>query len=285
MNAIQALPQLAWSYMKTVDFGDVLDIAIVAYLIYRVLRVVRKTSAGSVIKGVVLLLAVVWLSSLLTLNVVSYLLGQAMRMGVVVLIVLFQPEIRKFLEQMGSRNLKFIFQRGVKTGITEAGIEYAAAACHDMAKTKTGALIVFEREIGLADYEATGTMVDSSVSVELLKNIFYPNTPLHDGAVIIKDGRIKAAGCMLPMSSNGNLSRDLGMRHKAGIGISERSDAVAVIVSEETGTISVAVDGMLKRHLARETFSKLLRNELIAAETVKKPRKPKLKGNGRSDHE
>jgi diadenylate cyclase len=124
------------------------------------------------------------------------------------------------------------------------------------------------------------------VSVELLKNIFYPNTPLHDGAVIIKDGRIKAAGCMLPMSSNGNLSRDLGMRHRAGIGISERSDAVAVIVSEETGTISVAVDGMLKRHLARETFSKLLRNELIAADAAaKKPKKPKLKGNGQKNHE
>jgi diadenylate cyclase len=290
MNAVETLLQLAWSYVKTVDLGDALDIAIVAYLIYRILRVVRKTSAGSVIKGIVLLLAVVWLSSLLRLNVVSYLLGQAMRMGVVVLIVLFQPEIRKFLEQMGSsRNLKFIFQRGAKTDVTEAGVELTVAACHDMAKTKTGALIVFEREIGLADYEATGTLVDSNVSVELLKNIFYPNTPLHDGAVIIKDGRIKAAACMLPMSSNGNLSRDLGMRHRAGIGISERSDAVAVIVSEESGTVSVAVDGMLKRHLARETFSKLLRNELIASETaVKKPGKEKprkMKRNGQGNHE
>ena len=132
-----------------------------------------------------------------------------------------------------------------------------------MARTKTGVLIAFQRDISLEEYTKTGTPMDAEPSVELLKNIFFPNTPLHDGAVIIVDGRILAAGCMLPMSSNVNLSRDLGMRHRAGIGLSERTDAVVVIVSEETGAMSVAIDGMLKRHLTAETFEKLLRNELL----------------------
>jgi diadenylate cyclase len=267
MKVLDNLLPVFWEYVTTVEFGDVLDIIIIAYIIYRLLVVVRRTSAGSVIKGIVLILAVMWISNLLKLNVIMYLMTQAMRMGIVVLIILFQPELRKFLEQMGSRELKTIFSRGVKVGDIEAGVEHVVTACCDMSKSKIGALIVFERDIGLADYETTGTLVDAAASVELIKNIFYPNTPLHDGAVIIKSGRLTAAGCMLPMSSNSSISRDLGMRHRAGIGISERSDAVAVIVSEETGSISVAVDGMLKRHLARETFLKLLLNELLPEPT------------------
>jgi diadenylate cyclase len=232
---------------------------------YRILSIVRRTSAGGLVKGIVLVLAVMWLSDLFSLNVINYLLTQAMKMGIIVLIVLFQPELRRVLEQFGSRNLKFLSLSGsrLRRGMGEPVIELIAAACFDMSRTKTGALIVFERTTGLADFASTGTAVDSEVSAELLKNIFYPNTPLHDGAVLIRDGRIVAAACMLPMSSNPSLSRELGMRHKAGIGVSERSDAVAVIVSEETGSVSVAVDGMLKRHLARDTFTKLLRNELL----------------------
>lgn len=153
-------------------------------------------------------------------------------------------------------------------------------ACEAMSRSHTGALIVFERDNRLAEAINSGTILDAKISAELLRNIFYDKSPLHDGAVIIKDGRISAAGCMLPLSSNGNLSRDLGMRHRAALGISEQSDAVVAIVSEETGAISLAVDGMLKRHLSQDTFEALLRNELLAAEndpdkSFWKPRKQK----------
>jgi diadenylate cyclase len=186
-----------------------------------------------------------------------------MKLGVLVLIILFQPEIRRFLEQMGSSNFRYFFGKKAKLGNIEAVIQNTVAACIDMSKKKTGALIVFEREITLIDYTKTGTRLDSIVSAELLKSIFYPKSPLHDGAVIVRNDRILAATCMLPMTSNTSISRDLGMRHRAGIGISEVTDAVVIIVSEETGSISVAINGMLKRHLAHDTFEKLLRNELI----------------------
>ncbi|MDR0862764.1 MAG: diadenylate cyclase CdaA [Oscillospiraceae bacterium] len=280
MSAIESILLDLWSYIRTISVWDILDIAIIAYLIYRILMVVRKTSAGEVIKGIILLLAVVWISNLMNLNVIGYLLQQAMRMGVIILIVLFQPELRKFLEHFGTKNFRTLFSGRAKPAEDEMSVGHTVDACVELARTKTGALIVFERDIGIADYIATGTAVDSVVSVELLKTIFFPNTALHDGAVIIKNGRIVAAGCMLPMSGNANLSRDLGMRHKAGIGMSERSDAVSVIVSEETGAISVAVDGMLKRNLSRETFHKLLRNELgLSTESEgAKPRPRILKG-------
>ncbi|MDR0839645.1 MAG: diadenylate cyclase CdaA [Oscillospiraceae bacterium] len=258
------------SDIKTIGVGDVIDVLIVAYIVYRILSVVRRTSAGSVIKGFFLLAVILALAYILRLNVLNYLLAQVMKMGVIILIILFQPELRRLLEQVGSSNFKLFSGRRTPTGNSAEVIELVVSACVDMTKTKTGALIVFERSIGLADYAGTGTFIGSLISAELIKNIFFPNTPLHDGAVLIKDGRILAAGCMLPMSNNPALSRDLGMRHKAGIGISERSDAVAVIVSEETGSISVAVDGMLKRHLARDTFFALLCNELIAAPAEKR---------------
>ncbi|MDR2615526.1 MAG: diadenylate cyclase CdaA [Oscillospiraceae bacterium] len=264
MEVIESALLRMWSDVKTIGVGDVLDVLIIAYIIYRVLSVVRRTSAGSVIKGVILLVAVLGLSSVLKLNVLNYLLGQAMAMGVIILVILFQPELRRLLEQFGSSNFKLFSGRRAQSGGTEEVIELVVSACADMSRSKTGALIVFERGIGLGDYAATGTAIGAVVSAELVKQIFYPNTPLHDGAALIRDGRILAAGCMLPMSSNPALSRDLGMRHKAGIGISERSDAVSVVVSEETGAISVAVEGMLKRHLSRDTFAALLRSELIS---------------------
>ncbi|MDR0906018.1 MAG: diadenylate cyclase CdaA [Oscillospiraceae bacterium] len=266
---MEALLLRMWSDVKTIGIGDVIDILVIAFIVYRVLSAVRRTSAGSVIKGIILLFVVLGLSSVLQLNVVNYLLGQAMKMGVIILVVMFQPELRRILEQFGSRNFRLFSGRRSGNSATEELIEFVVSACCEMAKTKTGALIVFERGIGLNDYAATGTAIGSVVSAELLLQIFYPNTPLHDGAVLIRDGRLNAAGCMLPMSQNPSLSKELGMRHKAGIGMSERSDAVSVIVSEETGSISVAIDGMLKRHLTRDTFGSLLRNELITADAKK----------------
>jgi diadenylate cyclase len=192
-----------------------------------------------------------------------------MRMGVIVFIVLFQPELRRVLEQFGSSNLRFLSGNRWRSDLGESVIDAITAACFDMARSKTGALIVLERATGLNDFAASGTPLGADVSPELLKNIFYPNTPLHDGAALIRNGKILAAGCMLPMSMNASLDRALGMRHRAAIGVTERSDAVAVIVSEETGSVSVAADGMLKRHLARDTFGRLLRNELLGDEQEK----------------
>ena len=181
-----------------------------------------------------------------------------------VLVVLFQPEIRRFLERMGSGRLGFVFASSKEAGQeVETAITQTTEAYADLSRDKVGALMVFERQNLLDDVIKTGTALDCGVSSELLKNIFWNKAPLHDGAVIVRDGRIVGAGCMLPLSGNVNLSRDLGMRHRAGIGMSEHSDAVVVIVSEETGSISAAVGGMLKRHLAPETLERLLRNELL----------------------
>lgn len=263
MDSLREFFRVILSLIINAKPWDILDILIVAYLFYKIITVVRKTSSGGVIKGIILIIAVMWLSSLLNLNVITYLLIQTMKLGVLVLIILFQPELRRFLEQMGSSNFRYFFGKKVKLGNIEAVIQNTVAACMEMSKKKTGALIVFEREITLIDYTKTGTRLDSILSDELLKSIFYPKSPLHDGAVIVRDDRILSAACMLPMTSNTSISRDLGMRHRAGIGISEVTDAVVVIVSEETGSISVAVSGMLKRHLAHDTFEKLLRYELI----------------------
>ena len=253
-----------WSDLRTIGIGDVLDVLVVTFVIYRLLSSVRKTSTGNVIKGIVVIVAVLVLSNLFRLNVVNYLMGQVMQMAVVILIILFQPELRRLLEQAGNTNrIGLLFSPRSSAGETEAVIDTVVSAFSDMAKTRTGALLVFERNLGLGDYAATGTQVNATITGELLKSIFFPNTPLHDGAVLVQRNRILAAGCMLPMSSNPALSRDLGMRHKAGIGMSERSDAVVVISSEETGTISVAIDGMLKRRLDTDTFRTLLLQELV----------------------
>ena len=178
---------------------------------------------------------------------------------------------------MGSRNIRLlrIFQPEQQSSELERAIDQTVAACTDMAKTRTGVLIVFERKLLLDEIVRSGTTLDASVSSELLKNIFFVKAPMHDGAVIIRQGRILGAGCMLPLSKNVNLSRDLGMRHRAGIGMSENSDAVVVIVSEETGSISVAIGGMLKRHLMPETPRQLLRNELMP-QPEEEPDKPRL---------
>ena len=269
-------------FSQTISVGDVVDILIVAYLIYRILTIMQRTRAGSVVKGIFLIVAVAWLSDFLNLTVMNYLLQQVVQMGVIILVVLFQPELRKLFEQMGSSKLSVMFRKRAKMENVEAGIRSVVTAATAMAQTNTGALIVFEREVGLNDYVSTGTKIDAEISPELIQNIFYDESPLHDGALLIRNGRILAAGCMLPLSNNINLSRDLGMRHRAGIGISERSDAVAVAVSEESGTISVAVDGMIKRHLSKDTFEKLLRSELLPSDDGKdeKRRKRKVKKNG-----
>ncbi|MGM9522072.1 MAG: diadenylate cyclase CdaA [Oscillospiraceae bacterium] len=270
MDKLDDFLNFLFNFIQTVTFWDLLDIAIIAFIIYKVLTFVRKTNSGNVIKGIMLLLAVMWLSSILHLSVVSYLLGGTFELGLLAVIVLFQPELRRLLEQFGSSsNFKDLFGRPIQLRSIETAITQTVLACADMSRSRTGALLVFERNNNLDSYIKTGTIVDASPAAELLKNLFYDKAPLHDGAVIIRGGRVAGAACMLPLSSNSNISRDLGMRHRAGIGMSERSDAVVAIVSEETGAISVAMDGMLKHGLTPDTLEKLLRNELMPQESEK----------------
>lgn len=269
MDAMEVLTNLAYrigSFVMSLRFWDVLDILVIAYLIYRLLLLVRKTNSSRLIKGVLVVVIALWLSAG-RLKAFNYLLSHiVLQWGVVALIVLFQPEIRRVLEQVGSSQLPFLqmFSKPqVDRHIIEKAISETVSACGDMSKSRTGALIVFERKNQLDEHLRSGTKLDAEVSSELLKNIFFVKAPMHDGAVLVREGRVLGAGCMLPLSKNVNLSRDLGMRHRAGIGMSENSDAVVVLVSEETGSISVAVGGMLKRHLMTETLEQLLRNELL----------------------
>ena len=264
MEAIVSVLERAGRYLSLIRPMDVLDVAIIAYLVYKILCLVRSIRAENILKGVAIFLVALWLSSPAALNLrgVNYILSHMVEWGVLALIILFQPEIRQLLEKVGSRNIRLlrIFQPEQQSSELERAIDQTVVACTDMAKTRTGVLIVFERKLLLDDIVRSGTTLDAAVSSELLKNIFFVKAPMHDGAVIIRQGRILGAGCMLPLSKNVNLSRDLGMRHRAGIGMSENSDAVVVIVSEETGSISVAIGGMLKRHLMPETLRQLLCN-------------------------
>lgn len=251
------------NYLRGIRITDILDIAVMALLIYKGIRFITKSGTVRVMRGIFILILVMGLATVLDLYVIKFLLGKAMEFGVLVLVVLFQPELRKVLERVGSSAFMNLFGKAEVSKEMELAISQTISACEDMSRSRTGALVIFERDIKLDDTIKTGTTVNADLNSEMLKNIFFPNTPLHDGAVIIRDGRIAAAGCILPNSSNPNISKELGTRHRAGIGMSEVSDAVVVVVSEETGSISVAVDGMLKRHLAHDTFEKILRNELL----------------------
>ena len=277
METVLAFLEKIGNYLLLVRFTDILDVIIIAFLVYKLLDLVRSTRAENILKGVVIFLLALWLSEIFHLNGIAYILGNMVQVGILALIILFQPEIRQILEKLGSRNIRLLraFTPAQQQTELEKAIDQTVIPCSEMSKTKTGVLIVFERHILLDDMVRSGTTLDAAVSSELLKNIFFVKAPMHDGAVIIRHGRILGAGCMLPLSKNVNLSRDLGMRHRAGIGMSENSDAVVVIVSEETGSISVAVGGMLKRHLMPETLSKLLRNELMPQpeEPEDKPRR------------
>lgn len=279
MEVITGIAQQIADFVLSLKLSDILDILIIAYLVYRLLLLVRKTNSSRLFKGVLLVLLGLWVSSF-GLRGLNYLLSHIVEWGVLALLILFQPEIRRVLEQMGSSRfpfLEFFSKPQVDKQVIEKAIAQTVQACGDMSKSRTGALIVFERNIQLDEVLRSGTRLDAETSSELLKNIFFVKAPMHDGAVIVRQGRVLGAGCMLPLSRNVNLSRDLGMRHRAGIGMSENSDAVVVIVSEETGTISVAIGGLLKRHLMPETLEKLLINELVPQEPTEQDDKLHMK--------
>lgn len=263
MENIKGIISNAINYMKTAQVSDIIDIILVAVLIYVAIGLIRRTNTTRLARGIVFILLALWLSDLFKFRMINSLLKTTVELGFIALVIIFQPELRRLLERMGSGRFMF-FLGGSSAPLTfESVVNQTVLACASMSESRTGALIVFERAISLNEQMATGTIVNADVTSELLRNIFFVKAPLHDGAAIIREGRLAAAGCMLPLSQNASLSSDLGMRHRAGIGMSEHSDAVVVIVSEETGAISVAMDGMLKRHLTPDMLEKILRTELL----------------------
>ena len=257
---IQQLGRMQWS--------DYLDIILVAFLIYLLLPLIRSTGTGRIAKVIAAVLVLAWVTQLLELHTLHFLVQHLISIGLISLVVLFQPELRRMLDHLGSMKLKNLLGVHKKEQEADIVISHVVKACEAMSRERVGALMVFQREVSLSDYVKTGTAVDAQISEQLLRNIFFPRASLHDGAVMICDGRIAAAGCVLPLSDSNRISADLGTRHRAGLGMSEATDALVVIVSEETGAVSVAIGGMLKRHLAPQTLEKLLHNELCREEEV-----------------
>lgn len=248
--------------LPTIKFMDIIDILLVTFVLYTLIMMIQTTGAARIAKSIVLLLVLAVVTKLLNMYLMSFLLDRVLEIGLIALVIMFQPELRRMLEKIGSKSLRELLSTKQEQREIDCVIGETVNACEIMSRERTGVLIVFERETSLIDYQKTGTVIDARVSSELLRNLFFTKASLHDGAVIIRNERIAAAGCVLPLTQSRNISSDLGTRHRAGIGMSEVSDAVVVIVSEETGTISVAVNGMLKRHLAPQTLERLLLKEL-----------------------
>ena len=260
MEAVREL----FGTLTSMQWLDVLDILLVTYLIYRVVLLVRTTASMRIAKGFLAIVVVSALTEIIGLRTLNFVLGQVLSIGLLALVILFQPELRRMMDHLGSTvSLRRFLTPEKKQAEMDMVISQTVKACEIMGRERVGALIVFARTHRLDEYFKTGTVIDSRVSEQIIRNIFFPKAALHDGAMIIRDCRIAAAGCVMPLSDSHRLSADLGTRHRAGVGTSEASDAVVVIVSEETGTISVAVGGMLKRHLAPQTLERLLRQELI----------------------
>lgn len=257
--------------LSTIRFADYVDILIVAYLIYKIAKFFKDTRAVQVLKGIVILMVCVQLSEIFKLNTINFILQNTMQVGLLAVFILFQPEIRSALARVGKSRLSFLnFDDETNTDPTVNVINSVTASAKALSEKKIGALIVIEQSTKIMDIVRTGVPLDASVSSELLNNIFYPKAPLHDGAVIIGDGKIKAASCFLPLSQNDSLETELGTRHRAGLGVSEGSDCVVVIVSEETGKISLACNGGLTRNLSPAVLKEALQKLLLKEEKSQK---------------
>ena len=242
----------------------IIDIALVGCLIYLFVRMVKGTRTWQLVKGITFFIIITWLSGLIGLNILHYILSAVMNWGVILIIVIFQPEIRRALEQLGTNRITKYF--GIEKDIatkTKEDIYKVVIAATELAKSKTGALIVLERDIKIKDIISTGVEINGDVSPQLLVNIFVQNTPLHDGAVVISENKLAAAACMLPLAGDADIAKELGTRHRAAIGISKESDAIAVVVSEETGKISVAKDGTLIADVREDVLKKILISNIV----------------------
>lgn len=240
--------------LKLFRIRDLIDIAIVAFVIYHGIKLIKETRASQLIKGIIALMIFSQISGVMQLHSVNFILDNTLQLGLIALLIVFQPELRRTLEKVGSA--KFTNLIKINDDNEESYSGEICSAVRRLAYTKTGALIIIERNTKLGDLMLSGTIIDSKISDGLLENIFVPNTPLHDGAVIIGDGRIKAAACVLPLTQNNNFSKELGTRHRAAIGVSEVADCIAVVVSEETGKISMAINGEITRDYTSATLKK-----------------------------
>ena len=272
---MQGFIDYIFKYLQLVRVTDIIDILVVAIIVYYIIRIANETRARNLLRGIAIIFVAFFVSRWLNLTALNYIIGATVQIGAFAIVVIFQPELRNLLERMGRIKLGRIidFTGESETEDIELTVNSVAKAAGSLAKTRTGALIVLERETKLGEYLSTGTHLDANVSSGLLENIFVPNTPLHDGAVIIRGGKIITAGCVLPLTSNPNLSRELGTRHRAALGLSEATDAVIVVVSEETGKISVAQEGSLTRNLSEESLKRLLSRLMTANdknETIEK---------------
>jgi diadenylate cyclase len=265
------LSQIEWALA-------IIDIAVVSFVIYKVIAWIKETRAWSLLKGILVLFVVYLIASLLKFYTIQWIIQNTLSVGIIAVIVIFQPEMRKALEQLGKGRITSVLDVKKSSGdslISEQSIMGITAASFAMAKARTGALMVIQREVGLRELEASGVPIDAIISKQIIINIFEDKTPLHDGAVIIKENRIAAAACIMPLTSN-DIAQELGTRHRAAVGVSEVSDAVIIVVSEETGAVSVACEGKLHRNLQeRELVSMLSKSSQIKKHKNKKPPNPK----------
>ena len=277
-NILQYMQSLKTNPFELVAFA--LDIAIVIFLVYCFIKVVRGSRAGQLLKGIVLVIVATWVSGLLNLRILNWILTGIMNFGVIAIIVIFQPELRRGLEQLGTNKITQFF--GIDKDLatkTKEDIYKIVIAATELSKTKTGALIVIERDIKIQDIISTGVPMNAEVSPQLLVNIFEPKTPLHDGAVVISGNKIAAAACVLPLADDNDIAKELGTRHRAAIGISKESDCLVVVVSEETGKMSVAKNGTLIADVREDVLRKILISNVITKRFAneKKDRKNKIK--------
>ncbi|WP_024620969.1 diadenylate cyclase CdaA [Metaclostridioides mangenotii] len=251
-----------FNIITKISIPDILDIIIVAYIFYKIFMFIKDTRAEQVFKGIILFMVIVQVSGILKLHTLNWLLNNTLEIGIIAAII-FQPELRAGLERIGRTRLSF-FGKNINSSeeILNRTIEEIVESLYSLSRQKIGALIVMERDTKINEIINTGTVIDSEISRQLLINIFIPNTPLHDGAVVIRESRIKAAACFLPLTETKDLSKDLGTRHRAGIGISEVSDCITLIVSEETGGVSIAKSGKLYRDISKERMTNILRSNL-----------------------
>lgn len=266
---------LVWLSFPDLTLTDIIEILILAFIIYHIVNWIKNTRAWMLVKGIIVLCVFSIIASIMNFNVILWIISKTINVGIIAVIIVFQPELRKALEQLGRKNIVSSFipfddQKEKNDRFSDKTIQEIVRATFELAKTKTGALMVIEQNIVLSEYERTGITIDSAISSQLLINIFEHNTPLHDGAVLIRGNRIVAATCYLPLSDNMELSKDLGTRHRAGVGISEVSDSLTITVSEETGKVSIAIGGVLIRNVDGDYLKNKLHSFQKKSQEVKK---------------
>lgn len=276
------------SVIQTMNFMDIVDILLMSYLLYLLIKIIRETRASQLIKGIIIVVAAYFISEAIGLNAISYIVKSILDVGLLAILIMFQPEIRRALEKAGRKKFGTNFFNGTSdefSAVWNNAIEEICDSCVDLSASKTGALIVIERQTKLGEQIENGTIINARPSKELFGNIFYPNTPLHDGAVIIRDGLILAAACFLPKPQKEELiNKRLGSRHRAAIGMSENSDAIVIVVSEETGQISIAENGELTRDFTRFNLNKYLHEAIFPkSQEAKIPIAAKLRNRSKGD--